>query len=163
MLLAPLAPNGAFKIYLYARDVDMRKSFDGLMAIVQNEFQRDLRHGDLFLFLNRRRDRIKALRWETDGLTIWMKRLECGTYERPVRPSADGAHLEMDATDLALLLAGVEFQSARRRRRYSWRGATSEPASKPTSESANHSATPTSAVAAPTIAAPAAAHPTTRK
>ena len=159
MLLAPLAPNGAFKIYLYARDVDMRKSFDGLMAIVQNEFQRDLRHGDLFLFLNRRRDRIKALRWETDGLTIWMKRLECGTYERPVRPSADGAHLEIDATDLALLLAGVEFQSARRRRRYVWRGATSES----TNSSANHSATPTSAVAAPTIAAPAAAHPTTRK
>ena len=77
MLLAPLAPNGAFKFYLYARDVDMRKSFD--------------------------------------GLTIWMKRLECGAYERSVRPSADGAHLEIDAADLALLLAGVEFQSARRR------------------------------------------------
>ena len=117
MLLAPLAPNGAFKIYLYARDVDMRKSFDGLMAIVQNEFQRDLRHGDLFLFLNRRRDRIKALRWETDGLTICMKRLEGGSFQRP--RSASGAdHVEMDATDLAILLAGIELASVKRRTRY---------------------------------------------
>jgi transposase len=54
----------------------MRKSFDGLHAIIQSEFQRDVRLGDLFLFLNRRRDRLKLTYWDRDGLAIWMKRLE---------------------------------------------------------------------------------------
>ena len=71
------------KIYLYSQNVDMRKSFDGLHAIVQSEFQRDIRLGDLFLFLNRRLDRIKLLHWDRDGLVIWMKRLEFGSFQRP--------------------------------------------------------------------------------
>src|ERR1700687_3309471 len=69
-------PLGQTKIYLYAKDVDMRKSFDGLHAIIQSEFRRDVRQGDLFLFLNRRLDRIKLMPWDTDGLVIWMKKLE---------------------------------------------------------------------------------------
>ena len=77
------APLGQTQIYLYAKDVDMRKSFDGLHAIVQSEFRRDVRQGDLFLFLNRRLDRIKLMQWDTDGLVIWMKRLEKGTFQRP--------------------------------------------------------------------------------
>ncbi|HEX3998805.1 MAG TPA: IS66 family insertion sequence element accessory protein TnpB [Pirellulales bacterium] len=64
------------RIHLYAKNVDMRKSFDGLHAIIQSEFQRDVRLGDLFLFLNRRRDRLKLTYWDRDGLAIWMKRLE---------------------------------------------------------------------------------------
>ena len=62
------APLGQAKIYLYSKNVDMRKSFDGLHAIVQSEFQRDIRLGDLFLFLNRRLDRIKLIHWDRDGL-----------------------------------------------------------------------------------------------
>ena len=77
------APLGQAKIYLYSQNVDMRKSFDGLHAIVQSEFQRDIRLGDLFLFLNRRLDRIKLLHWDRDGLVIWMKRLEFGSFQRP--------------------------------------------------------------------------------
>jgi transposase len=112
-----LAPLGQTKIYLYAKNVDMRKSFDGLHAIVQSEFQRDIRLGDLFLFLNRRLDRIKLIHWERDGLVIWMKRLEKGNFQRP--PCAPGAdHVEMDATDLAILLAGLELASVKRRPRY---------------------------------------------
>jgi transposase len=112
-----LAPLGQTKIYLYAKNVDMRKSFNGLHAIVQSEFQRDIRLGDLFLFLNRRLDRIKLIHWERDGLVIWMKRLEKGNFQRP--PCAPGAdHVEMDATDLAILLAGLELASVKRRPRY---------------------------------------------
>ena len=59
----------------------MRKSFDGLCGIVQAEFARDIRDGDLYLFLNRRGDRIKAMYWDRDGIAIWMKRLERGTFE----------------------------------------------------------------------------------
>ena len=67
---------GQAKIFLYTKHVDMRKSFDGLHALVQSEFQRDVRCGDLFLFLNRRLDRIKLLQWERDGLMIIYKNLE---------------------------------------------------------------------------------------
>jgi transposase len=118
MLTSPLlSPLGRTKIYLYAKPTDMRKSFDGLHAIVQSEFQRDIRNGDVFLFLNRRRDRIKLIHWDRDGLAIWMKRLERGTFQRP-RASADGTQVEMDATDLALLLSGIELTSVKRRPRY---------------------------------------------
>jgi transposase len=108
---------GAAKIYLYAKNVDMRKSFDGLHAIVQAEFRRDIRQGDLFLFLNRRLDRIKLLHWDRDGMAIWMKRLERGNFQRP-RGAPTAAHVEIDATDLALLLAGIELSSVKRRPRY---------------------------------------------
>ena len=114
----PFSP-GQTKIYLYAKPADMRKSFDGLHAIVQSEFRRDIREGDMFLFLNRRLDRVKLIHWDRDGLAIWMKRLERGTFQRP-RRSADGAQVEIDATDLALLLSGIELGSVKRRPRYSF-------------------------------------------
>jgi transposase len=109
---------GQAKIYLYAKPVDMRKSFDGLQALIQSEFRRDVRLGDLFLFLNRRLDRVKLMQWDRDGLLIVYKRLESGTFQRP-RCEPDSPHLEMDATDLAILLAGLELASVKRRRRYS--------------------------------------------
>ena len=111
-------PLGQAKIYLYAKNVDMRKSFNGLHAIIQSEFQRDVRLGDLFLFLNRRLDRIKLMHWDQDGLVIWMKRLERGTFQRPRCPP-DAEHIVMDPTDLAILLSGIELTSVKRRQRYS--------------------------------------------
>ena len=112
-----LSLSPATRIFVAIEPVDMRKSFNGLHAIVQSEFQRDIRLGDLFLFLNRRLDRIKLIHWERDGLVIWMKRLEKGNFQRP--PCAPGAdHVEMDATDLAILLAGLELASVKRRPRY---------------------------------------------
>ncbi|HEX4150217.1 MAG TPA: IS66 family insertion sequence element accessory protein TnpB [Pirellulales bacterium] len=125
-LAARLAPLGAARIYLYAKSVDMRKSFDGLHAIIQAEFERDALGGDLFVFLNRRRDRLKLMVWEPDGWAMFYKRLEHGTFERP-RPADDGANLELDATDLALLLAGVELKSVKRRPRYQRAGAIGAP------------------------------------
>ncbi len=74
--LSLLASPGQTKIYLYAKHVDMRKSFDGLHALIQSEFKRDVRLGDLFLFLNRRLDRMKLMHWDRDGLMIVYKKLE---------------------------------------------------------------------------------------
>ena len=124
MLGLPAFASGA-RIYLYAKNVDMRKSFDGLLAIIQAEFKKDVRQGDLFLFLNRRLDRIKLMGWDRDGLLIVYKRLEVGTFQRP-RCDPDTNHVVMDATDLALLLTGIELASVKRRRRYSF-DATVEP------------------------------------
>ena len=118
MLQGLLPGAGAARIYLYANAVDMRRSFNGLHAIVQAEFDRDIRAGDLFVFLNKRRDRLKALWWDGDGLAILMTRLESGTYQRP-EASDDGQHLLIDRTQLGLLLSGIELSSVRRRKRYS--------------------------------------------
>ena len=92
------APLGAGEDLLHSQNVDMRKSFDGLHAIVQSEFQRDIRLGDLFLFLNRRLDRIKLLHWDRDGLVIWMKRLEFGSF-RETRPCSGSRRSRRDRRD----------------------------------------------------------------
>ena len=113
---SPVHAHG-LQLFLYGKDVDMRRSFDGLLAIVQNEFMQDILQGDVFLFLNRRRDRIKILWWDGDGMAIFMKRLEAGTYQRPTL-AADQVSLLMDRTQLDLLLAGIELTSVKRRKRY---------------------------------------------
>ena len=113
---SPVHAHGS-QLFLYGKDVDMRRSFDGLLAIVQNEFMRDILQGDVFLFLNRRRDRIKILWWDGDGMAIFMKRLEAGTYQRPML-AADQVSLLMDRTQVEMLLAGIELTSVKRRKRY---------------------------------------------
>jgi transposase len=105
------------RIYLCARPTDMRQSFDGLSALVRNVFQADPLDGSLFLFINRRGDRLKALWWDRDGLALFYKRLEAGTFE-VLRPAGEAATVELDATELALLLSGVALASAKRRKRY---------------------------------------------
>jgi transposase len=116
--LSPALATAQVRIFLYAKDVDMRKSFDSLYGIVQTEFKKDVRLGDLFLFLNRRLDRIKLIYWDRDGLAIWMKRLEQGTFQRPLIKQ-DCNQIEIDATELALLLSGIDLETAKRRKRYS--------------------------------------------
>ena len=70
MMHGHLTTFSAPRVYLYCHAVDMRRSFDGLMAIVQAELSRDVRDGELFVFINRRADRLKALWWDGDGLAI---------------------------------------------------------------------------------------------
>jgi len=106
------------RIYLHVPPTDMRKSFDGLTGLVRSTFKADPLDGSWFLFLNRRRDRIKILYWDRDGLVLWYKRLESGTFEK-LRSADDVATLEMDATQLTLLLSGVTLGSAQRRPRFS--------------------------------------------
>lgn len=114
-----LVPN--MRIYVHTRPTDMRKSFDGLCGLVRSVFHADPLDGSLFLFINRRRDRIKILWWDRDGLVLFYKRLEAGTFEM-LQADDDAATLEIDATQLAMLLGGVTLDSARRRRRYARAG-----------------------------------------
>lgn len=104
-------------IYLCAAAVDLRKSFDGLSGLVESVFGRRLLDGHLFLFVNQRRDRLKALWWDRDGLVIWYKRLERGTFEVPP-VTGDQTHVSLDATELAMLLGGVSLSSVKRRKRF---------------------------------------------
>src|ERR1700677_1605022 len=111
------------RVFLCTKPTDMRKGFDGLFGMVQEFLGQDPLSGHLFLFLNRRRDRVKILFWERDGLVIWYKRLEGGTFQK-LDPAASVDHktrqarLEIPATDLALLLNGIDVTTAQRRKRY---------------------------------------------
>lgn len=113
------APN--LRIYLHTQPTDMRKSFDGLCGLVRSVFGADPTDGSLFLFINRRRDRLKMLWWDRDGLALFYKRLEAGTFEM-LRAADQSATLEIDATQLAMLLGGVTLDSAKRRKRYARAG-----------------------------------------
>jgi transposase len=106
------------RLYLCTMPTDMRKSFDGLHTLVRQVFRVDPLDGHLFLFVNRRGDRVKILWWDRDGLALFYKRLEAGTYQLPV-VAEDARGVEIDATQLALLLGGVDLQSVKRRKRYS--------------------------------------------
>ena len=116
------------RIFLHTDAVDLRKSFDGLSGLVSQVFpEEDLLSGHLFLFFNGRRDRIKVLHWDADGLVIWYKRLEAGTFQKldpasRADRSSGQAGLELTATDLALLLTGIDLATARRRKRYARAG-----------------------------------------
>lgn len=103
-------------IYLCTEPVDFRKGFDGLTGIVTARLGQNITDGSLFLFVNRRRDRVKALWWETGGLTLWYKRLEQGTVELP--KTIDGtSHVMIDCVELTMWIAGVSLQSAKTRRK----------------------------------------------
>ena len=102
-------------VFVCTRPTDMRKSFDGLHGLVQQVLRQDPLSGDLFVFLNRRRDRVKVLAWEGDGFVIWYKRLEAGTFAAPQGP---GDALRLSATQLALLLGGVDLAATQPRKRY---------------------------------------------
>ena len=95
----------------------MRRSFDGLHAVVSSAMQLDVFAGHLFVFANRRRDRVKILYWDRDGLAVWAKRLEEGTYAIPFAEDSE-ARREISAQELGALLSGIDLTQAKRRKRY---------------------------------------------
>jgi transposase len=105
-------------IYLSTAPTDMRKSFDGLFALAVEHLGRDPFTGGLFVFVNRRRDRMKLLYWDApDGLAVWAKRLESGTFQLP-KAAAGARSVTLSATELTLLLRGIDLTSVRQRKRY---------------------------------------------
>ena len=109
-------PSGA-SIFLCTTATDMRKSFDGLTGLVRSEFCREPNDGSLFLFINRRRDRIKILYWEVGGFALWYKRLESGSFET-VSGRNGTSVVTIDAAELTMLLSGISLLSVKRRKRF---------------------------------------------
>jgi transposase len=105
------------RIFLCTQPADMRKSFDGLAQMVREFLRSDPLSGHLFVFRSKRGDRLKLLYWDSDGLAIWYKRLEEGTFRFPAAP-ADDHGVEIRGADLAMLLDGVDLESVKRRKRY---------------------------------------------
>lgn len=105
------------RLYLATEPVDLRRSYDGLSALVDGTFGKQAMSGDLYIFMNRRSNQVRILFWDRDGYVIMMKRLEEGTFRRV--KAADGKDLvEIDAGELAMLLEGIDAPSIKRRRRY---------------------------------------------
>ena len=105
--------------YLYYTGItDMRKSFHGLAALVTSQMQCDVLNGDIYIFISKRRNAIKLLRFEGDGFALFYKRLEKGTFEIPSAESHSGA-LVISDNELIFILKGVSLSRVKYRPRYS--------------------------------------------
>jgi transposase len=106
------------RIFLYTEPTDMRRGCHGLSTIIREQFEADPTSGHLFIFINRRRDRMKLLHFADGGFWLYYRLLEAGTFE--VLKSKDGSiQRQIDSTELSMLLAGISLAgSAKRRKRY---------------------------------------------
>jgi transposase len=108
-------PRG--RVFVALEPTNLRRSYDGLAALVSGTFGRDVFEGDAFVFLNRRGTQVRVLYWDGDGYCIWMKRLEAGTFRKLEGPHGQ-ALLEVDGGELAMLLSGIDAVKVKRRKRY---------------------------------------------
>lgn len=105
------------RYFLYRGICDMRKSFNGLGSLVNNEFKHPLMSKDIFIFINKRKNHIKLLMWDETGFCIYHKRLVKGTFQFPINDQANH-DLELEWRDVVLLLEGVDFKSVKLRKRF---------------------------------------------
>lgn len=103
------------RIYVCTEPTDMRKSFDGLACAAQQFCKDDPFSGHLFVFGNKRHDRVKILFWDNDGFVVYAKRLEEGAFRFP---SGDASSLQITSEELYALLSGFDLSAVRRRKRY---------------------------------------------
>jgi transposase len=106
------------RIYVAAEPVDLRRGFDGLAAATRSVIGQSPLSDHLFVFLNRRRNRIKILAWDRTGYLLLYKRLERGSFELPTEPELGRRHVEVDGGELGLMLEGLDLRGARRRKRW---------------------------------------------
>lgn len=106
------------RIFVAAEAVDLRRGFDGLAAATRSLIREDPLNGHLFVFLNRRRNRVKLLVWDRTGFLLLYKRLERGTFRLPTEPPLGLRHIEVDAGELGLMMEGIDLPSATRRERW---------------------------------------------
>jgi transposase len=116
--LASLDGSTSARIWLASEPADMRCGFDRLAELAQSVTGQEPLSGHLFLFRGRSGDRLKILYWDRDGYALWYKRLEEGTFKLP-RIEAGAASVELRASELAMLLDGIDLRSVKRGKRYS--------------------------------------------
>lgn len=109
------------RIYWCIPATDMRNGVDGLSGLVQSFMGQDPLTGDLFVFRNRRGNKLKVLYWDRTGYAVWSKHLQQGTFRLPVIGAANS--VEIDATTLTMILAGIDLRTVRRFKRFSLKSA----------------------------------------
>ena len=110
-----LFPESQVRIWLCTQPTDMRRSYDGLSALVRHQLHEDPLSGALFVFINRRATQMKVLYFDRSGYCVWSKRLERGRFHAARDPSGKR---RLSWTDLKLILEGIDHGSVRRYRRY---------------------------------------------
>lgn len=110
-----LSFTGGLKVFVALEPCDMRKSFNGLQALVSGRLEEDIRQGALFVFGNRRRNRIKILYFDGSGLWALAKRLEKGTFSWPKPSEGREGKLRLRPEALAMLTDGIDLRGARMR------------------------------------------------
>ena len=107
-----LSLGGSHRVFLCVKRVDFRKAHDGLCALVRDQFGDDPFSGDVFVFHNGAKDRVKLLLWDRNGFWLLYKRLERGTF--PFTGNGDGTRVEIERAQLAMLLEGIDWQQAKK-------------------------------------------------
>ena len=108
---------GAPRYFLYREPTDIRRSFDGLCGLVTGRLGQDPMSGDMFIFINKPRNRMKLLKWEPGGFVLFYKRLERGTFELPGL-SAPGLSQQIGYGQLAMMITGISMKYAKKRPRF---------------------------------------------
>ncbi len=106
------------RYFLYSEPTDMRKGFNGLCGLINDRLKQNAMSGDVYIFMNRQRNRIKLLRWEPGGFVLFYKRLEKGTFELPQSQNA-GLSRRLDYGELAMIITGISLKYATKRKRFS--------------------------------------------
>jgi transposase len=109
--------GSSYQYFLYTGNTDMRKGFDSLCGIVSSQMQLNALNGAVYIFINKKGNQVKLLLWEGDGLSLYHKRLEGGTYERPLIKENEPACL-IAPQQLHFILQGVALQKIQYRKRY---------------------------------------------
>lgn len=111
------ALSSDLKFQLFSKPTDMRKSFDALSGIINNELGCNPCNGEVFIFINKTRDKIKLLQWQGGGFTLYYKRLEDGTFELPSYDISNGS-IALNYTQLAMIIDGLSIKNLSKRKRY---------------------------------------------
>jgi transposase len=109
--------SASLSYFLYRHPADMRKSFDGLCGLIQNEQGHDPLSGEVFIFINKRRNQVKILRWEQYGFILYYKRLETGTFELPQWDNDSGS-CPLQWSTLVLMIEGISLKNIQKRKRF---------------------------------------------
>jgi transposase len=103
---------------LYSQPTDMRKSFDSLCGLVQNQLGQRPTNGDVYVFINKSRNKIKLLHWGGSGFVLYYKRLESGTFEHPQYDIETGSY-QMSYSQMVMLIDGISIKNIERKKHYS--------------------------------------------
>jgi transposase len=109
--------SATHRFHLYSLPTDMRKGFNGLSGIIENHLETNSKNGDVYIFINKGRDKIKLLHWQGAGFTLYYKRLESGTFELPDYGDLEGS-ISLKYAQMIMILDGLSIKNIQTRKRY---------------------------------------------
>lgn len=109
--------GSSLRFQLYSQATDMRKSFDGLCGLIHNHLHQSAVNGDVYVFINKPRNKIKLLHWSGSSFVLYYKRLETGTFEHPKYDIKTGSY-QLNYTQIVMLIDGISIKNIERKKRF---------------------------------------------